>query len=179
MKKLSRTKPIVVDDRFVFVSIKPKANNVYIPHFKRNHKENAYFARLDKGKSSNVDIEVSKPMSKPPIREQNKYVFVPTCHFCGVFGHIRPNCFLLRQNQNLGLDLLLGILMFLNLFLFVIFVGISITFVLTVINWNLRILCLSLGYVMIYLLLQVLINYFIWFWNKFKLVGVWKEIARF
>ena len=101
MKKLSHTKPIVVDDRFVFVSIKPKANNVYIPHFKRNHKENAYFARLDKGKSSNVDIEVSKPMSKPPIREQNKYVFVPICHICGFFGHIRPNYSMLRHKPKL------------------------------------------------------------------------------
>ena len=22
---------------------------------------------------------------------------MPTCHFCGVFGHIRPNCSLMRQ----------------------------------------------------------------------------------
>ena len=81
MKKLSRTKPIVVDDRFVFVSIKPKANNVYIPHFKRNHKEKTYVARLDKGKSSNVDIEVFKPVSKPAIRMHKKSVFVPTLTF--------------------------------------------------------------------------------------------------
>ena len=45
---------------------------IYKPPFKRNHKENAYFARLDKGKSSDVDVKVSKPMSKPPIREQKK-----------------------------------------------------------------------------------------------------------
>ena len=45
---------------------------IYKPPFKRNHKENAYFARLDKGKSSDVDVEVSKPMSKPPIRKQKK-----------------------------------------------------------------------------------------------------------
>ena len=36
-------------------------------------------------------------MSKPTIREQNKSFFVPTCHLCGVVGHIRPNCSLLRQ----------------------------------------------------------------------------------
>ena len=70
---------------------------VYIPPFKRDNKENAYFARLDKGKSSDVDAEVSKPMSKPTIGEHNKYVFVPTCHLCGVVGHIRLNCSLLRQ----------------------------------------------------------------------------------
>ena len=67
------------------------------PIFKRNNKEKTYFARLDKGKSSDVDAEVSKPKSKPIVREHNKSVFVPTCHLCGVVGHIRPNCSLLRQ----------------------------------------------------------------------------------
>ena len=37
-------------------------------------------------------------MSKPTVREHNKSVFMPTCHLCGIIGHIRPNCFLLRQN---------------------------------------------------------------------------------
>ena len=37
--------------------------SVYVSPFKRNNKENAYFARLDKGKSSNVDANVSKPKS--------------------------------------------------------------------------------------------------------------------
>ena len=87
----------VVDNIIVSVSLKPKTKKVYIPPFKRNNKEKAYFAKLDKGKSSNVDAEVSKPMSKPTVRENNKYVFVPTCHICGVVGHIRPNCSLLRQ----------------------------------------------------------------------------------
>ena len=32
---------------------------------------------------------------------QKKHVFVPTCHFCGVVGHIRPNCSLLRQEPKL------------------------------------------------------------------------------
>ena len=49
-QKLSKSEAkLVVDDRYVFVLIKPKANNVYIPPFKRNYKENAYFSRLDKG----------------------------------------------------------------------------------------------------------------------------------
>lgn len=86
-----------VDNRSIYVSLKPKTEKVYIPLFKRNNKEKAYFARLDKGKSSDVDAEVSKPMSKPTVREHNKNVFVPTCHLCGVVGHIRPNCSLLRQ----------------------------------------------------------------------------------
>ena len=86
-----------VDNRSVSISPKPKTEKVYIPPFKMNNKEKAYFARLDKGKSSDVDAEVSKPKSKPIVREHNKSIFVPTCHICGVVGHIRPNCSLLRQ----------------------------------------------------------------------------------
>ena len=86
-----------VDNRSVSISLKPKTEKVYIPHFKKNNKEKAYFARLDKGKSSDVDADVSKPKSKPTIKEHDKFVFVPTCHLCGVVGHIRPNCSLLRQ----------------------------------------------------------------------------------
>ena len=93
---LTSTK-LAIDNRSVSVSLKPKTEKVYILHFKRNNKENAYFARLDKGKSSDVDDDVSKLKSKPIVREHNKSDFMPTCHLCGVVGHIRPNCFLLRQ----------------------------------------------------------------------------------
>ena len=86
-----------IDNRSVSVSFKPKTEKVYVPHFKRNNKDKAYFARLDKGKSSDVDAEVFKSMSKPTVKEYNKFVFVSTCHLCGVVGHIRPNCSLLRQ----------------------------------------------------------------------------------
>ena len=96
IENLTSTKP-TVDNRIVFVSLKPKIEKVYIPPFKRNNKENAYFARLDKGKSSDVDAEVSKYMSKPTVREHIKSVFVPICHICSVVGHVRPNCSLLRQ----------------------------------------------------------------------------------
>ena len=97
---LTSIKPIV-DNKSVSVSLKSKTEKFYILHFKRNNKENAYFASLDKGKSSDVDVEVSKSKSKPIVREHNKYVFVPTCHLCGVVGHIRPNCSLLRQEPKL------------------------------------------------------------------------------
>ena len=50
-----------VDNRSVSVSLKPKTEKVYIPPFKRNNKEKAYFARLDKDKSFDVDAEISKP----------------------------------------------------------------------------------------------------------------------
>jgi len=74
---LSNTK-LLVDNKFVYVSVplKPKDDKVYIPPFKRNYKENAYFARLDKGKSSNVDVEVSKPVPKPTSKLQKIYVLV-------------------------------------------------------------------------------------------------------
>ena len=96
IENLTSTK-LAVDNRSVSVSLKPKTKKVYIPPFKRNNKENAYFARLDKGKSFDVDAEISKPMSKPTVREHNKSVFVSTCHLCGVVDHIRPNFSLLRQ----------------------------------------------------------------------------------
>ena len=75
----SSTMP-TVDNRSISVSFKPKTEKVYIPHFKRNNKEKAYFARLDKSKSSDIDAEVSKPMSKPTASVQKIYVFVPTCY---------------------------------------------------------------------------------------------------
>ena len=58
-------------------------------------KKKVYFVTLDK--SFDVDAEVSKPKSKSIVREHNKSVFVSTSHLCGVIGHIKPNCSLLRQ----------------------------------------------------------------------------------
>ena len=95
IENLTSTKP-VVDNRSVSVSLKPKTEKIYIPHFKRNNKENAYFARLDKSKSFDINAEVFKLKSKPTVREHNKSIFVPTSHLCDVVGHIRPNCSLLR-----------------------------------------------------------------------------------
>ena len=70
---MSSTK-LAVDNRSVYVSFDPKTEKVYIPLFKRNNKEKTYFARLDKGKNSDVDADVSKPT----VRKHNKFVFVPT-----------------------------------------------------------------------------------------------------
>ena len=42
--------------------------------------------------------------SKPPFRSQPKVLdgskFVPTCHHCGVIGHIRPQYHKLKREQN-------------------------------------------------------------------------------
>ena len=92
IEKLTSIKP-AVDNKTVSTSLKPKTEKVYIPPFKRNNKKNTYFTKLDKGKSSDIDVKVSKPT----VREHNKSVFVSTCHLCGVVDHIRPNFSLLRQ----------------------------------------------------------------------------------
>ena len=63
---MTSTNP-TVDNKSVSVSLKPKTEKAYIPPFKKNNKEKAYFARLDKGKSSDVDAKISKPKSKPIV----------------------------------------------------------------------------------------------------------------
>ena len=69
-----------------------KEKYFYIPPFKRNNEElKANIARIDKGKKSDVDSEISKPMSKTPPRLNKNSVFVPTCHHCYIIGHIRTN----------------------------------------------------------------------------------------
>ena len=56
IENLTSTKP-TVDNKSVFISLKPKTEKVYIPHFKRNNKEKTYFGRLDKGKSSDETLK--------------------------------------------------------------------------------------------------------------------------
>ena len=47
-----------------------KEKDFYIPPFKMNDEElKANIARIDKGKNSDVNAEVSKPMSKTPPRK--------------------------------------------------------------------------------------------------------------
>ena len=54
-------------------------------------------ARIEKGKQSDVNAEISKPMSKTPPRLNKTSEFVSTCHHCHIVGHIRPNCPKLRS----------------------------------------------------------------------------------
>ena len=75
-----------------------KENDFYIPPFKRNNQElKVNIARIDKGKQSDINIEISKPMSKTPPRLNKNSKFVPICHHCHIIGHIRPNCPKLRS----------------------------------------------------------------------------------
>jgi hypothetical protein len=37
---------------------------------------------------------------KPKFKESGTQgKFVPTCHYCGKIGHIRPNCYLLKSHK--------------------------------------------------------------------------------
>ena len=52
----------------------------------------------------NQKVERKIVKSKPPFRSQPKVLdgskFVPTCHHCGVIGHIRPQCHKMKREQN-------------------------------------------------------------------------------
>ena len=70
-----------------------KEKDFYIPPFRRNNEElKANIARIDKGKQSNVNADVSKLMSKTPPRLNKNSEFVPICHHCHIVGHIMSNC---------------------------------------------------------------------------------------
>ena len=45
---------------------------------------------------------MSKSNSGKFVSKYNKSRFVPICHYCGVEGHIRPNCFKLKNSQNIN-----------------------------------------------------------------------------
>ena len=78
---------VVVPDFVPIVSFTSKDKLVYIPPHKRNQK---------------VERKTLNP--KPSFRSQLKVLdgskFVPNCHYCGVIGHIRPQCSLLKKKQN-------------------------------------------------------------------------------
>ena len=78
---------VVLPDFVPIVSSTSKDKSVYIPSHKRNQK---------------VERKALKP--KPSFRSHprdlNGSKFVPTCHHCGVIGHIRPQYCKLKRKQN-------------------------------------------------------------------------------
>ena len=77
-----------------------KEKDFYIPPFKRNNEDlKANIARIDKGKNSDINVEVSKPMSRTPSRLNKNFEFFPTCHHCHIVGHIRLDCPKLRSTS--------------------------------------------------------------------------------
>ena len=99
-EQLVKSKPEVekLTSAKLVVESNSKEKDFYIPPFKRNNEElKANFARIEKGKNSNDNAEVSKPMSKTPPRLKEKSKFVPIYHHCHIFYHIRLNCRKLRS----------------------------------------------------------------------------------
>ena len=78
---------VVVPDCMPIMCSTSKEKSMYISPHKRNQK---------------VERKTLKP--KPPFWSQSKVLdgskFVPTCHHCGVIGHIRPQCHKLKRKQN-------------------------------------------------------------------------------
>ena len=80
---------VVIFDCMPIVYSTLKDISVYIPPYKKK-------------KNQKVERKTLKP--KPLFRPQPKALdrskFVPTCHHCGVIGHIRPQCHKLKREQN-------------------------------------------------------------------------------
>ena len=82
----------------MLLSLTQKKKIFIFLHLKRNNEElKVNIARIEKGKQSDVNAEISKPMSKTPPRLNKKFDFVPNCHHCHIVDHIRPNCPKLRS----------------------------------------------------------------------------------
>ena len=47
-----------------------------------------------------LPISKPKPSFRSHPRNLSESKFVPTCHHCGVIGHIRPQCSMLKREQN-------------------------------------------------------------------------------
>ena len=78
---------VVKLDFVPIVSSISKEKSVYIPPNKRNHK---------------VERKAIKPklLFRSHPRDLNGSKFVPTCCHCGVIGHIRSQCSMLKRKQN-------------------------------------------------------------------------------
>jgi hypothetical protein len=62
---------------------------------------------MDKVASISHDMSVNRIMFIKPVMSHNHSICgdkgtnqsIPTCHHCGVIGHIRPNCFQIRSQK--------------------------------------------------------------------------------
>ena len=77
----------MVPDFVPIVCSTSKDKLVYIPPHKRNQKVERKALK-------------PKPMFRSHPRDLNGSKFVPICHHCGVIGHIRPQCSMLKREQN-------------------------------------------------------------------------------
>jgi hypothetical protein len=67
-----------------------KRKSLFVKHVKVEE-VNANIVCLDKRKTSSMNNYL-KPKSKAHLGKQTQTKFVPTCHHCGIVGHIRLNC---------------------------------------------------------------------------------------
>ena len=44
-----------------------------------------------------INFVKAKPVDLMPQREKKNVQFIPTCHNCGIIGHIRPHCHKLNR----------------------------------------------------------------------------------
>ena len=80
---------VVVSDCVPIVCFTLKDKLVYIPPHKRNKKVERKALK-------------PKPLFRSHLRELSGSKFVPICHHCGVISHIRPQCLMLKKEQNHG-----------------------------------------------------------------------------
>ena len=80
---------VVVPDFVPIVSSTSKDKSVYIPPHKRNQVVERKALK-------------PKPLFRYHPRELRESKFVPTCHHCGVIGHIRLQCPMSKKEQNHG-----------------------------------------------------------------------------
>ena len=78
---------VMVPDYVSIVCSTSKDKSVYIPPHKRNQK---------------VERKALKPMPlfRSHPREFSGFKFEPTCHHCSVISYIRPQCPMLKKEQN-------------------------------------------------------------------------------
>ena len=75
---------VVVPDFVPIVCFTSKDKSVYILPHKRNQKVERKALK-------------PKPLFRSHPRDLNGSIFVPTCHHCGVIGHIRPQCSIVKR----------------------------------------------------------------------------------
>ena len=78
---------VVVSDFVPIVCSTSKDKLVYIPPHKRNQKVERKALK-------------PKPLFRSHPKDLNGSKFVSTCHHCGVISHIRPQCSMLKKEQN-------------------------------------------------------------------------------
>ena len=77
---------VVIPDFVPIVCFTSKNKSVYIPPHKRNQKVEKKALK-------------PKPLFRSHLKELSESKFVLTCHYCGVIGHIRPQCHKLKREE--------------------------------------------------------------------------------